>query len=337
MIFVGYIDIVDSFVRTDTHTALKGDHSSDDQIFFILHWYIMLIRLLWTLSWNYDMIDMNQPYFDDNKLFFEAYIILISYGIIGIIENGIVVVDMYQKVDHSSLLGKYNRNYSRNSCWNEIIIGDIDELEIKTCNDHDRYIENINNSSFDGGKDNQYLIEIRRNTYDVVLYTFGADVNLRVCYGVSDHKCNEYHQHIHNELVNNINLLTIIVFTNCCNCCKDNNYKMYAIKTLNYLNMINKNTATNVFIYQLDDIYSVVLCISFSLIILFIICFSNKLFVFIIVWRILILILALIVFKVSFKPRHNGKIIQDLIANGSWNDTILINSIISKGNINSVI
>ncbi len=108
---------------------------------------------------------------------------------------------------------------------------------------------------------------MRRNTYDVVLYTFGDDVNLRVCYGVSDHKCNEYHQHIHNELVNNINLLTIIVFTNCCNCCKDNNYKMYAIKTLNHLNMINKNTATNVFIYQLDDIYSVVLCISFSLII----------------------------------------------------------------------
>eukprot|EP01084_Bolivina_argentea_P201708 344749_1 len=241
------------------------------------HWYIMLVTL-WIFFRNYDLIDMNHPYFVDNKLFFEAccdkpgtvgaeykcgavklnyypmyiteldwslahgmkiqlktmyktheigsslenrylkewctnILILICYGIIVIIENGIAVVDLYQKVDGGSLLYKYNRKYSGNSCWNKIIIADIDELEIQTCND--RYIENINHSSldcilnFDGVKDNQYLIEIRRNTYDVVLYTFGADVNLRVCYGESDYKCNEYHERIHNELLNNINLLRI--------------------------------------------------------------------------------------------------------------------------------
>ncbi len=132
---------------------------------------------------------------NDLEIVNDNYIILICYGISGIIENGMAVVDMFQNVDHDSLLCKYNRKYSGNSCWNENIMGDIDELETETCND--RYIENINNLSLDyilnidGVTDNKCLIEIRRNTYDDALYTFGDDVNLRVCNEESDYKWNE--------------------------------------------------------------------------------------------------------------------------------------------------
>ncbi len=66
---IKYHCIVDSFMATDIHAAMRVDHSTDDQIFFVLHSYIMLIRLLWTLCWTYDTTDMNQPYFDDNEFF----------------------------------------------------------------------------------------------------------------------------------------------------------------------------------------------------------------------------------------------------------------------------
>eukprot|EP01084_Bolivina_argentea_P258599 436044_1 len=77
-------------------------------------------------------------------------------------------------------------------------------------------------------------------------------------------------------------------------------------------------------------------------------------FVFIIAWIISILVLIKIpivvwynwriVYKLSFKRRHNGEIIsikyhpiQDIVATGSWDHTILINSIISKDNMHNII
>eukprot|EP01084_Bolivina_argentea_P003066 5724_1 len=65
--------IVHAFFGNDDHIAIKGDHSTDDPIFWGIHSYMMFIRLIWTSCNNFDHININHPSFDDNKIFFDPF------------------------------------------------------------------------------------------------------------------------------------------------------------------------------------------------------------------------------------------------------------------------